>query len=93
MKLEGLVPGVTVRGEKVTDAPGGRPVALRATGKLKGPDSGANAKSKMTALPEITVWLVVPAGLSGCGVSVMLKSSTSWGNVVEILLIKLESPE
>jgi hypothetical protein len=91
VKLAGLAPGVAVCGEKVTVAPGGNPAAVRATGKLNGPSNGVSAKLKVAALPGTTVWLVELAELFG--VAITLKSSMTWGNVVEVLLVKFESPE
>jgi len=93
VKFAGLAPGVTVCGENVTLAPGGRPVALRTIGKLNAPSTGVNAKLNVTDFPGITVWLVEPDGLLGCGVSAMLKSSTTWDNAADVLLVKFESPE
>lgn len=93
VKLVEVVPGMAPCGVKVTVAAGGSPVALRTMGKLNGPGKGDRAKSKVTDLPGATVWPVTPAGLPGCGVSAMLKSSTNWGTGVEVLPEKFGSPE
>ena len=59
--------------------------------KVERSEQRCRAKLKVAALPGTTVWLVELAELFG--VAITLKSSMTWGNVVEVLLVKFESPE